>query len=80
MTDETKATAPQSAENAPAITDPEQIRAEAERAAKEVAERKARSLDIMENYRDNQKAERKSAQNARQVPIAPVRKPPRKNA
>ena len=58
MTDETKATAPQSAENAPAITDPEQIRAEAERAAKEVAERKARSLDIMENYRDNQKAEK----------------------
>lgn len=58
MTDETKATAPQSAENAPAITDPEQIKAEAERAAKEVAERKARSLDIMENYRDNQKAEK----------------------
>ena len=58
MTDETKATAPESAETVAAMADPEQVRAEAERAAKEVAERKARSLDFMENYRDNQKAEK----------------------
>ena len=58
MTDETKATAMENAESTPAVADPEQVKAEAERAAREVAERKARSLDFMENYRDNQKAEK----------------------
>lgn len=58
MTDETKATAMENAESTPAVSDPEQVKAEAERAAREVAERKARTLDFMENYRDNQKAEK----------------------
>lgn len=55
MTDETKATV---SETAGPVSDADQIKAEAERAAREVAERKARSLDFMENYRDSQKAEK----------------------
>ena len=55
MTDETKATV---SETVNPVSNADQIKAEAERTAREVAERKARSLDFTENYRESQKAEK----------------------